>query len=229
MGNERVKVLMLVGPPGSGKNSLLDLYCKRHNIEVVRYREEQDSRYLSEALEIARDNKSYPQDLENIIHFLRLNAKQGERTAGAVKTSSFTAKKQLPVLVKTQQKRVIVFTGFPLCLKIFNPRRFEFIRDFNDALKQIVLSKEATPLIVFSLSDSQERVPSFLSKVLSKELQALRGSTIATFSLNPPTEKGIDKTLKHIAECEELCLTDAQLLEIRSQCNKDLRNAIITL
>lgn len=72
-------------------------------------------------------------------------------------------------------------------------------------------------------------MPSFLTKLLSKELQSLRGSSILTFSLNPPTEKGIDKTLKHIAECEDLCLTDAQLLEIRSQCNKDLRNAIVTL
>lgn len=59
-------------------------------------------------------------------------------------------------------------------------------------------------------------MPSFISKVLSKELVSLRGSAIATFTLNPPTEKGIDKTLKHIAECEDLCLTDAQLLEIRS-------------
>ena len=49
------------------------------------------------------------------------------------------------------------------------------------------------------------------------------------FNLNPPTERGIDKVLKHIAEQEELCLADSQLLEIRNQCNKDLRNAIITL
>ena len=72
-------------------------------------------------------------------------------------------------------------------------------------------------------------MPSFLSKVLSKELASQRGSSIVSFSLNPPTEKGIDKALKHIAECEDLCLSDAQLLEIRAQCNKDLRNAIVTL
>jgi len=153
MANEKVKVLLLVGPPGSGKNSLLELYCKRHQVELLRYKDEQDSRFVHETLEIARDNQAYPADLENIIHFLRLNAKQGERAGAAVKASSFAAKKQ-PTQIKTQQKRVIVFTGFPLCLKIFNPRRFEFIRDFNEALKQIVLSKEATPLIVFSLSDS---------------------------------------------------------------------------
>jgi Ni2+-binding GTPase involved in maturation of urease and hydrogenase len=32
MQNEKVKVLMLTGPPGSGKNSMVELYCKRYNI-----------------------------------------------------------------------------------------------------------------------------------------------------------------------------------------------------
>jgi hypothetical protein len=154
MSNEKVKVLLMAGPPGCGKNSLLDLYCKRHNIELLRYRDEQDSRFVHESLDIARDFQSYPADLENIIHYLRVNAKQGQRTAAAVKASSFAAKKQPLVEKQTAQRRVIVFTGFPLCLKIFNPRRFEFIRDFNEALKQIVFSRDATPLIVFSLSDS---------------------------------------------------------------------------
>lgn len=49
------------------------------------------------------------------------------------------------------------------------------------------------------------------------------------FNLNPPTERGIDKVLKHIAECEDLCLSEQQLVEIRNQSNKDLRNAIVTL
>jgi len=47
-----------------------------------------------------------------------------------------------------------VINGFLLCLKIFNPRRFEFIKDFNEALKTIVFSKQTSaPLIIFSLSD----------------------------------------------------------------------------
>lgn len=50
-----------------------------------------------------------------------------------------------------------------------------------------------------------------------------------TFSLNPPTEKSIDKILRRIAESEELCMGQQQLEEIRNQANKDLRNAIITL
>jgi hypothetical protein len=124
-----------------------------------------------------------------------------------------------------------VINGFLLCLKLFNPRRYEFIKDFNEALKTIVLAppQQQTPLLIFTLSDSQERIPSFINKILCKEIMALKGSTVQVFNLNPPTEKAIDKVLKQIAEGEELCMPDSQLVEIRNQSNKDLRNAIITL
>ena len=122
-----------------------------------------------------------------------------------------------------------MISGFLLCLKIFHPRRIEFIKDFNEALKTIVFSGQPTPLIVFTLSDSQERVPTFIGKILSKEIMAQKGSSVFVFNLNAPTERSIDKMLKTVAEGEQLCLADQQLLEIRNQCNKDLRNAIITL
>jgi DNA polymerase III delta prime subunit len=49
------------------------------------------------------------------------------------------------------------------------------------------------------------------------------------FNLNPPTERGIDKVLKMVAEGEQLCMNDGQLIDIRNQCNRDLRNALVTL
>ena len=92
----------------------------------------------------------------------------GAGTGGkTLKTSSFssTAKQQQqqakdsleeikPIRQPGSKRRVIVINGFLLCLKIFNPRRFEFIKDFNEALKTIVFSKQTlAPLIIFSLSD----------------------------------------------------------------------------
>jgi len=56
MGNSKVKLLMMAGPPGCGKNSLIDLYCKKNNFQVVRYKEEQDSQCLHEALGINQEN-----------------------------------------------------------------------------------------------------------------------------------------------------------------------------
>jgi hypothetical protein len=109
-----------------------------------------------------------------------------------------------------------VINGFLLCLKIFNPRRFEFIKDFNDALRSLVFSNGPTPLLIFTLSDSQERVPSFINKILSKDILSQKGQSVQTFSLNPPTEKSLDKILRKIAEAEELCMVQQQLEEIRN-------------
>ncbi len=77
MQNEKVKVLMLTGPPGSGKNSMVELYCKRYNIQAIRYKDEQESRNICDNLGITADYaaNSYPNDLESLIHFLRINAK----------------------------------------------------------------------------------------------------------------------------------------------------------
>lgn len=183
--NDKARLLLLSGPPGCGKNTLIDLYCKQNNIQVVRYKDEQDSKYVYDSLEIAKDpllrnQQAYPNDLENLIHYLRINAKAQSASAVSgqgLKTSSFSAAaKKKPSLEesklsqrssgKDSQRRVIVINGFLLCLKIFNPRRFEFIKDFNDALRTIVFSNGPTPLIIFTLSDSQERVPSFVNKIL---------------------------------------------------------------
>lgn len=32
MQNDKVKILLMTGPPGCGKNSLINLYCQRNNI-----------------------------------------------------------------------------------------------------------------------------------------------------------------------------------------------------
>lgn len=122
-----------------------------------------------------------------------------------------------------------MINGFLLCLKVFHPRRFEFIKDFNDALRSLIFSPGQTPLLIFTLSDGQDRLPTFHAKLFSKDILSLKGTALIHFNLNPPTERSIDKVLRTIAESEELCLSEGQLLDIRNQCNKDLRNAIVTM
>ena len=50
------------------------------------------------------------------------------------------------------------------------------------------------------------------------------------FELNSPTEIEVLKILKKIVRDQEINhLTDAQIVEIKNQSNKDLRSAIMTL
>jgi len=50
------------------------------------------------------------------------------------------------------------------------------------------------------------------------------------FELNPPTEIEVLKILKKIVKDQEIShLSDAQIVEIKNQSNKDLRSAIMTL
>jgi DNA polymerase III delta prime subunit len=54
-----------------------------------------------------------------------------------------------------------------------------------------------------------------------------KGEQVQILNINPPTDLSIDKILRHIVEMESIVnLTDDQLIDIRVQCNKDLRNAI---
>lgn len=122
-----------------------------------------------------------------------------------------------------------MINGILECLKIFHARKFEFIRDFNAALESIMQSSTRTPLIIFTLSDSQEKTPSFHAKVFSREILSQKGKKLVVLNLNPPTERNIEKVLKNISICEELTISDNQIQEIKNQCNKDLRNAISTL
>ncbi len=72
MKNYNVKMLLFTGPAGSGKNSLIDVYCKERDIDVIRYQDESESRYYDMEFENGfKKDYQYPEDLENLIYFIK--------------------------------------------------------------------------------------------------------------------------------------------------------------
>ena len=79
-----------------------------------------------------------------------------------------------------------------------------------------------------TLSDAAERTNSFFNKVLHQAVQ--KHPKFKTLQLNPPTDMLIDKVLGSIVRAEGVThLSKTRLEEIRTQAQRDLRNAIMTL
>ena len=121
--------------------------------------------------------------------------------------------------------------------------RATFVKDFNAALEgffenitERIHKASLTgggqqlrlPLIILTLSDPAERSNSFLNKMFFASNQ--KHPKFRTMLLNPPTDALIDKVLRQIVREEGVNhLSDTRLVEIRSQAQRDLRNAIMNL
>ena len=71
----RVKVLIIQGPAGCGKNSLIDCFGKDRNFEIIRYQEQKSSNVIDvfgegETCELD-ENRWYPDDLSALIGYIR--------------------------------------------------------------------------------------------------------------------------------------------------------------
>lgn len=63
----------MTGPPGCGKNTLLNVYCKQKNVQLIKFRDVKET-YLSEVSEKKKFEGTedyYPEDLENLLYFLK--------------------------------------------------------------------------------------------------------------------------------------------------------------
>lgn len=105
------------------------------------------------------------------------------------------------------------------------------LQDFNKMIEEIAFKRyfQMPPLILFSLSDSEERSAAFPLKVFSKKISDGMGTVLKVLKINPPTEKVILDILDKISYNENLNLSKEVLKDLLLQSNKDLRSAIMTL
>jgi ABC-type cobalamin/Fe3+-siderophores transport system ATPase subunit len=92
------RVLIFIGPPGSGKNTLIDCYCRQHDIQLVRYKEEKEKILL----DTFQYNDKVPEDLDNLIEFIKSNSKTTKAAYFKTKSafSGFSTNKKSPQEIK---------------------------------------------------------------------------------------------------------------------------------
>eukprot|EP00347_Sterkiella_histriomuscorum_P005182 403357582 len=104
--SDNVKLMIFTGPSGCGKNTLIDLYCQKHNIQKSVFQLESESKnynFLQDngIYQAKVGNLDYPEDLESLIYFINSStlsaqgsvsgtAKTGLKTT--LKLSSFNTK-----------------------------------------------------------------------------------------------------------------------------------------
>lgn len=165
----QAKILILTGPPGSAKNTLIDVYCKKmeNSVELTRFVDTKGQAMpdvYGEQSTFKNSSDPYPDDLENLLYFIRTKYAQAETTRPkAVMTSSFCKSKVAPTKPHTnpkptittdisngqqsatKKKRILVINGLPECLKLFSSKKLELLRDFNSVLENVVLCKNNQP------------------------------------------------------------------------------------
>lgn len=89
--DEKLRLLFIQGPTGSGKNSMIECFGEQYNYEIVRYRDEKSKNVVdvfgeNEGFNSEDDdkfNRFYPDDLEKLIYFIRTISKCSMNKMGA--------------------------------------------------------------------------------------------------------------------------------------------------
>lgn len=92
------KILIFIGPPGSGKNTLIDCYCAQNKIQLIRYKEEKEKILLDTYMY----NEKVPEELDNLIEFIKSNSKSTKAAYFKTKSafSGFSTTKKSPEEMK---------------------------------------------------------------------------------------------------------------------------------
>ena len=95
--------------------------------------------------------------------------------------------------------------------------------------KDFSRAQHKLPLIILTLSDPSELTKSFFNKMFDSQT-VQQHHKFKSLQLNPATDTFIDKVLNRIVTSEGIThISKNRLIEIRTQSQRDMRNAIMTL
>jgi len=194
--NPELKILIIQGPSGCGKNTLIETFwndnsliakrCKdvkllQQDDDLVFRKVKESDDFISMMNFLSENYRSRPSNLRNgkkkISRFwkdfnkkMRVSLKNSQRNGNINQThNNGNSQRNRNGSIHKLQSKVLVFNGVPEWLKVYSIKKFEMLKEFQDRLSMII-NHEKTNLIIFTFSDSKECWKSFLSKIFGEIL-----------------------------------------------------------
>jgi len=206
-GRHNEKVLIIIGPPGSGKSTMIKLIAKKLSIEIKEWIEPNSKQTFARF--VKNNERSFEPEEEEIIEFL-----EQSKYKGLLKTIP------RPNLLC---EHLVLLDDLPQFHENSVSKRkkiFEIIKDFSEE------STHPIVLIIGSISDNQATSQN-MEKMLGRDLA--QSGTVHVIKLNPIVKLQISKLIDRVISEKNILISDESKSCIVEDSYGDIRNALLSL
>ena len=242
------RVLLLTGPSGVGKSTIVDVLSQELNINIREWRDNASDGTLDfkgwERLRLfskgTGHNNNNNNSMSNISYGQARRIPQTEDLRRfLVRSKRYQALNLVPVQTNSSRSnnnnnnnnnnaRSSSSSSIILLEYLPSPNKNNSYDALHNVLNEFLKYKKGSPLIiVYSGSNGSHPAPSELKKVFSSEF--LSSNAVKEIQCRPIPTSGMKRVLKEIASCEKLEFDSSVYENIVEQSNGDLRHGIILL
>ena len=228
------RVLLLTGPSGVGKSTIVEVLSKKLSIDIREWRDSASDGTLDfkawERLRLFSGGGRCKSDIcsaqprripqtEDLRRFLiRSKRYQALKLVKANSSSTNCASKG----TTRNRPSIILLEYLP------RPNKNDSYEAFHSVLTEFLKIRQGSPLIIiYSGCDGTQPSPSEMKKVFSQSF--LASNAVKEIQCRPVANTGMKRILKNIGASENLHLDASSYDSIIEQANGDLRHAIISL